>query len=254
MTISILGCGWLGLALASELIQSGYEIKGSTRSVNKLEKLVSYNISPFLVDLSKMDAELLDFLDSEIVIISIPPKNLEHFKYLQSQLEKANVQKVIFISSTSVYPNSHHLITEDHPLRECQLAEIEQLFQTNDHFRSTIIRFGGLFGYDRKPGHFIKADNIIKNPDGTVNLIHRDDCIAIIQQIIQKDIWNETFNACADAHPTRKDFYQKEMLKVGRSTIIIEDDSTEYGRKIISNNKLKTQLAYEFKYPDLMKY
>ncbi|MEZ7854793.1 MAG: SDR family NAD(P)-dependent oxidoreductase, partial [Cyclobacteriaceae bacterium] len=30
--ISILGCGWLGLPLARQLVQQGHQIKGSTTS------------------------------------------------------------------------------------------------------------------------------------------------------------------------------------------------------------------------------
>mgnify|MGYP003615968040 CR=1 FL=1 len=39
MKISILGCGWLGFPLAQKLIETGYEVKGSTTSESKLEAL-----------------------------------------------------------------------------------------------------------------------------------------------------------------------------------------------------------------------
>ena len=37
--ISILGCGWLGLPLAKELLDRSFEVKGSTTSSNKLDQL-----------------------------------------------------------------------------------------------------------------------------------------------------------------------------------------------------------------------
>ena len=76
MKISILGCGWLGLPLAEKLIETGYEVKGSTTSENKLDILQSHKIEPFLVTLSedKITGTISEFLnESEILIIDIPP-------------------------------------------------------------------------------------------------------------------------------------------------------------------------------------
>gem|GEM_PF-4555050 len=47
-TISIIGCGWLGLPLAEFLVQKGYLIKGSTTREEKLDQLKSKGIQPFL--------------------------------------------------------------------------------------------------------------------------------------------------------------------------------------------------------------
>lgn len=37
--ISVLGCGWLGLPLSKKLIESGFVVKGSTTSSEKLSQL-----------------------------------------------------------------------------------------------------------------------------------------------------------------------------------------------------------------------
>ena len=251
--ISILGCGWLGLPLAFELTQKGYITKGSTTSDSKVEILKSKGIISFIIDIGKREYNFPDFLDTEVLIISIPSKKIEDFKYLINQIEASDIKKVIFISSTSVYPFTNQMVTEDTPIKQTSLSEIELLFKSNLIFNSTIIRFGGLFGYDRKPGKFIQIDKKIKNPEGYVNLIHRDDCIQIIESIIQNDIWNETFNACADTHPKRKDFYKNEIIKIGRTEPLI-DKKSENKFKIVSSEKMKTMLNYSFKYSDLLNY
>lgn len=38
-SISVLGCGWLGLPLAKHLIDSGFMVKGSIRSSSKISDL-----------------------------------------------------------------------------------------------------------------------------------------------------------------------------------------------------------------------
>ncbi len=251
--ISILGCGWLGLSLALKLRSKGYSIKGSTTSKIKIAKLESNGLQPFIIDLSNRESEFKNFLNSEVLIIAIPSKNIAGFKNLIFHIENSKIKNILFISSTSVYPNSNSIITEENLIHKTPLYEIEMLFKTNTNFKSTILRFGGLIGYDRKPGNFFKNGKIINHPDAFVNLIHRDDCIQIIKEIIAKNIWSKTLNACTDTHPKKRDFYTKEFRKEGRNNPIFNElASNEY--KIINSDQLKKILNYNFIYSDLMKY
>ena len=251
--ISILGCGWLGLPLALTLTKNGYSIKGSTTSEIKVELLNNNGVQPFIIDLSNRESEFEEFLNSEVLIIAIPSKNIVGFKNLISHIQNSKIKNILFISSTSVYPNSNSIITEENLIHKTPLYEIEMLFKTNTNFKSTILRFGGLIGYDRKPGNFFKNGKIINHPDAFVNLIHRDDCIQIIKEIIAKNIWSKTLNACTDTHPKKRDFYTKEFRKEGRNNPIFNElASNEY--KIINSDQLKKILNYNFIYSDLMKY
>ena len=253
LEISILGCGWLGLPLASYMVGMGIVVKGSVTSLDKLEKLRSKNIIPYIIDLNTEGNDLSDFLHSEILIISITSKNFNNFKSLIGHIEVSKIKKILFISSTSVYSNSNQIVTEETQVKDSLLSEIEILFRSSPLFETSIIRFGGLFGYDRKPGNFITKVKKIENPEGFVNLIHRDDCIQIIHQIVINDIWGEIFNACADTHPSRRDFYTKENLKLGREELIFNENALN-SYKIISSNKLKSMLGFTFKYSDLLNY
>ncbi|HUH73041.1 MAG TPA: hypothetical protein VLZ75_01415 [Chitinophagales bacterium] len=250
--ISILGCGWLGMPLAIELINKGHIIKGSTTSENRLSQLESNEIQAFLIDIGNKSLDLSDFLCSDVLIIAITSKNIEDYKNLIAKIEQSEVRKVIFISSTSVYPSTNGIVNEETPTINSPLAEIEQLFISNSIFESAIIRFGGLFGGDRQPGNFIKSGKL-KNPEGYVNLIHREDCIRIIEQIILKNTWNEVLNACSDSHPMRKEFYLKELKKLGKTNLIL-DEHSDNTYKIVSSQKSKDVLNYEFKYDNLMDY
>ena len=250
-SISILGCGWLGEPLARHLIKQGYPVKGSTTSEDKLERLIFAGITSYLIKLESIPFDISKFLDSEIVIVTIPPKNIEWFKNLINEIEKSLVKKVILISSISVYDNSKEIITELSPLKSSSLVKIEEMFKTNSKFSTTVVRFGGLIGHNRKPGKFFPKGKKIENPDGFVNMIHRDDCISIIEQIIKKSIWNETFNACADTHPTRREFYSKAALVIGQDIPGFKETDS-YKKKIISSHKLKMMLDFKFKYHNLL--
>jgi len=251
--ISILGCGWLGLPLALALVQKGFEVKGSSRSVAKSDALRQGGVLPYIIDLSQTNNDLSGFLQTDVLIIAVSSKQVEDFRNLIHQTEKSTVQKVLFVSSTSVYPNTNGIVTETSDVTDSALTQIESLFRSSNAFKTTILRFGGLFGYDRKPGRFFPAGKKIDQPEGFVNFIHRDDCIGIIEQIIEQNIWQETLNACTDTHPTRRAFYTNEALKLGLpEPEFIESSVIEY--KIISSEKVKEMLGYRFLYPDLMGY
>ena len=269
--ISILGSGWLGLPLAIELNKANHQIKASSRSAERLAHLREANIAAYAYDIDALETQEnineASFLQADILIINITSKNIEAFKQLITNIEQSPIQKVLFISSTSVYRNSEHLnsaaVTEadEKELKACPLLKIEGLFQNTPSFETSIIRFSGLIGYQRHPGRFFltQSENeeayckTIKNPDARVNMIHRDDCIGIIQSVIQQNCWGDVFNACASQHPTRREFYQAALKHLGDYEPIFSGQTDSAG-KVISNNKVKEKLNYSFTHDDLLDF
>ncbi|HCQ14040.1 NAD(P)H-binding protein [Flavobacterium sp.] len=272
--ISILGCGWLGLPLAKSLIEKGFSVNGSTTSVEKIAVLENAGIHPFLVSLSAVEVSdetkisIENFLqNSDVLIIDIPPKlrgdSSENFvakiQKIIPHIEKSLVEKVIFVSSTSVYSDDNSIITEEtipNPDTESgkQLLESEQLLQSNDNFQTTIVRFGGLIGDDRHPIKFLAGRKNIENPEGPINLIHQIDCIGIIEEIIKKglrqaqsDNWdsNEVFNAVAPFHPTRKEYYIQKAIELDLPLPEFEESKPSIGKTILSD-KVESILNYKF--------
>jgi nucleoside-diphosphate-sugar epimerase len=231
----------------------GNLVKASTTSESRFQELTSIKVEPFLVDIERLSSNLQTFLQANILIINIPSKNIEGFIELLKEIESSEIEKVIFVSSTSVYENKNKTISESDGEESAQspLLTIENLFRNSNKIRTTIIRFGGLIGYSRNPGKFFSKGRVILNPDSNVNLIHRDDCIGIISQIVEQEVWGEVFNCCADTHPTKRAFYTQAAKSIGFSVPKFEDSSS-ISFKIISNKKVKQQLNYKFLYDDLM--
>jgi nucleoside-diphosphate-sugar epimerase len=272
MKISILGCGWLGFPLAQKLMETGYEVKGSTTSESKLEMLKSNDIEPFLIQLeeNQVIGNLSEFLnDSKILIIDIPPglrkiteattekTFVNKIKNLIPFIESSTIEKVIFISSTSVYGESDLIptVTEEsilYPDTESgkQLAEVENLLRNTSNFQTTIIRFGGLIGEDRNAVKMLTGKTNVANPEAPINLIHQEDCIGILCEILKQvqhdKIWNETFNAVAPNHPTRKNYYTEKAKQLHMSAPFFTENETNIG-KIVSSEKLESVLEYKFR-------
>ncbi len=248
-----MGSGWLGLPLAKTLEEKKYVVNASTTSSNRLSELSTIKVNPFLVNIGSLKANIQTFLQAEILIINIPVKNIDYFISLIKAIKSSGIKKVIFVSSTSVYGNINRTLSESDGLEspDSPLFKIETVFKQCKKFETTIIRFGGLIGYSRNPAKFFSPNKPIHNPDSPVNLIHRDDCIGIIIQIIKQQVWGESFNCCADTHPTKKQFYTYVSKATGFPVpIFIEPINPSF--KIIDNKKVKEELSYKFVHPDLM--
>ena len=269
--ISILGCGWLGLPLAKALLENGFLVKGSTTSVGKLSVLKNLGIQAFQIELSetKIQGEVDSFLEnSKILIIDVPPKLrgsstdpsttlrmtfVEKIKNVIPFIEKSSVENVLFISSTSVYGDTSTSLsvteeTELNPDTESgrQLVQTEQLLQSNSNFKTTILRFGGLIGEDRHPIKFLAGRKNIENPNAPINLIHQEDCIGIIQKIIELNSWNETFNAVTPFHPSRKEYYTQKAINLALDLPEFNAENSNSG-KTISSTKIEKVLGYSFR-------
>lgn len=270
--IAILGCGWLGLPLAKSLLSKGYKVKGSTTSESKLDLLKNAGISPFQIQLEEHQiiGNIEDFLkETNVLVIDIPPglrretstskemTFVNKIKNLIPFIEKSDVQKVVFVSSTSVYGDSFPIVeiteeTQPNPDTESgkQLVIAETLLQSNPNFKTMVIRFGGLLGDDRHPVKFLAGRTNVENPDAPVNMIQREDCIGIIEKSLNfaRDDnweWNQIFNAVAPQHPTRKAYYHKkaEIFHLPLPTFA---ENSESKGKIISSEKVETILGYSF--------
>jgi nucleoside-diphosphate-sugar epimerase len=264
--ISILGCGWLGLPLAKALLKKGFLVKGSTTSIEKISVLESAGIAPFIIRLEeeKISDSITNFLaNSQILIVDIPPKlrgnSTENFvakiATLIPFIEKATIEKVLFVSSTSVYGEDNELVTDETPLNPDseggrQLAIVESLLQKNNCFKTTVLRFGGLIGKDRNPVRFLSGRENIENPDAPINLIHQEDCIGIIEKIIELDSWNKIYNAVAPFHPSRKEYYTQKAAVLNLALPKFAASNTIVGKTILSDT-LMNSLQYSFIKPAL---
>ncbi|AXG73785.1 SDR family NAD(P)-dependent oxidoreductase [Flavobacterium arcticum] len=259
--ISILGCGWLGLPLAKQLIAKGHTVKGSTTSPEKIAVLQKAAIKPYVITLheNNIEGDSKGFLqDSNILIIDIPPGlrkgSSESFvakiNTLIPIMATSRITKVLFISSTSVYGAVNGIVTEGtipNPETESgkQLLEVEAILQSNTNFKTTIIRFGGLIGDDRNPVKYLAGKKDISNPSAPVNLIHRDDCIGIIMKIIEKNVWGDVFNAVTPHHPTRQEYYTEKAKEKNLPIPLFSREEVSITKVIIAD-RVKQVLEYNF--------
>ncbi|EGL54839.1 dTDP-glucose 4,6-dehydratase [Methylophaga aminisulfidivorans MP] len=227
-------------------------IKLSTRQTEKQSILRDEGFDVYQIDI-ETGTDFSQFLNADTLIVNITNKNKDAFENFINQIENSPIKQVLFISSSSVYQNTNDWVKEEHQFEneDSILWQIESRFRQSSHFLTSIIRFSGLIGPDRHPGRFFRHGKQVQQADAPVNLIHLDDCIGIIEQVLKQHVWGEVLNGCADTHPSKKQFYRHaaELLKQPVPDFN-QDNASSY--KIVSNDKAKSLLSYQFQYPDLM--
>jgi nucleoside-diphosphate-sugar epimerase len=258
--ISVLGSGWLGLPLAQYLKAQGYEVAVSRTTATGVAELRQLGLAAFELVLTAETA-LPDspFWRAPTLLITVPPQcdkseveQLAQFAQLIERARASGVQQVLYISSTSVYADDEQLATEESvpaPTKPggIMVRQLEQLLQQEAAFRTTVLRFGGLIGYDRLPDSAAAIQRRSRAADTPMNVIHRDDCVRIIHEIVRQRAWGSVFNACADAHPTRRDYYAAAARTRGFALPDLGPVQPQ-PYKVVSSEKLKAQLNYKFLY------
>ena len=265
-TVSILGCGWLGTALGRKLMTQGYNVKGSTATAESYVQLETTGIDTYhlKVEPEQVIVDYTHFFNADALVVCFPPKRNENvteefpkqIKQVARLIEEVKVPKVLFVSSTSVYESTNKEVSEGeegNPEKPSGKAilEAEKILTEFQDVQTTVVRFGGLIGYERNPARFLSGKKDVPG-NVPVNLIHRNDAVNILTDIIQKNVWGEVFNACSPQHPTKKEFYAK-AAEISEKPVPDFSDKSE-NHKVVNSDKLINRLGYSFEYPSPMDY
>jgi len=265
-TVSIVGCGWLGLPLAKRLVDVGWHVSGSTTSAEKREMLSNAGIEPYLLELPDGKIDKSPLFQSETYVINIPPGRrkpgvIENYpksiNALLAAIDRSNVQKLIFVSSTSVYPDDVEHIDEEMPelpSTDSGLAilEAERIIK-HAGIPWTILRFGGLAGPGRHPGRFFAGKAGLTHGDQAINFIHLDDAVGILKYFVDNPSRGGIFNAVSPIHPMKREFYPLMARNLGLPEPAFKIEHRCKQREI-SSEKLIREIDYQFIHPDPMNF
>ncbi|QNL49618.1 hypothetical protein H8S90_23325 [Olivibacter sp. SDN3] len=264
MHVLILGCGWIGNIFAEKLLaESPHKIFASTTSSDKAIQLNKIGIHSAVINFNEpiFPGKELATNSFDLVLISVPAKKkeehtacMEKFKRLANFLQKIKYHHAIYLSSTGIYPQAETTIAEDNipdEMLDKKLYGAEKILSSS-LMRLTILRLGGIFGYDRVPGkHF--SEKTCSVGYQYANYIHADDIINVILSIYRSGITNEILNVVSPHHPIKKDIILRMAHKYHFPLPSSFLAATEK-QKVISSEKLIRILNYQFLYPSPLDY
>jgi nucleoside-diphosphate-sugar epimerase len=267
-SVAIIGLGWLGQPLYHKLATLGYAVKGSVTTAEKARQLKQHGFQAYPVEISEtgIDGDIDGLLqDIDCLLIMVPPglrrtvrdgqvgsNYVLKMAHLLKAVEKTPVAKVIFISSTSVYSDWQGKVTEhDEPKPETlsgkQLRQAEELFFNSDKLQTAIVRFGGLLGGSRQPAKYLAGRKDLADGNAPVNLIHREDCINILVEIIKQRAFGNVFNAVNPHHPKKSDYYIQKATELGLEPPIFAKPVANEIFKQVDSINLRAVLNFTFK-------
>ena len=276
---TILGLGYLGVRIAKHLENLGYSIVGTTRSKNKVKNFKDKNWNVILWSESNLSLESKKkitktlFLDSSVIISTIPPLNTTkqnseiidpvHLKFSDA-LKKSKAWKG-YISSTSVYGgkngDSFHEDSNTFPKskRGKYRLEAENYWKKCD---AEILRSAAIYGPHRSIIYSLinKTTTPIIKKNFKFNRIYVDDLVGVIIKAISKPRKGRIINL-ADGQPSTQIKLWREAEKI---TGIIMPKPIEFKNAVLSEKAksfwqnwrviepkvIKEELKYKFKFPN----
>ena len=267
-TVLVLGCGWLGMALARQLAASGHPVLGTTTTPDTLPLMAAAGIEGHLLRLGSdfgapTEALLHRLLSAaDVLVLNVPPRAAAAGAYptllrpIHRAVAAAGTPHVLFVSSTSVYPNEPRLMREADAISTRDAAS--DVLRAEGHFvprygqwKSTVVRLGGLIGPERAPGRFLAGRQGLEQGNAPVNLVHLTDVVGVLSCIIERGAWGHTFNVCADQHPRRRDFYPTAAQFLNLAAPTFKDEQGVSG-KTIDSSLVRSIVPYQFKHDDVL--
>lgn len=269
MIISILGCGWVGLPLARDLVQTGHTVKGSTTRADKLATITDLGAHAYQLALTpELEPDPADFFACDALVVTMPPpRNVaDERRTLIKQAEVIlehlpTTAGLIVTSSTSVYAKRNQTVSEDDTTppdspRGQALRAYEQTFQRRP---TVILRLAGLFGEGRQPGRFLAGRTDVAGGMSPVNMVHGADVVAAIMRVLEvmttehittDEQLSGTFNICANTHPSRHVFFAKAAARANLTPPTFSNEPKPYAQ--INNQRFKTHFGFTYRYPDVL--
>lgn len=259
--ISILGCGWLGLPLGEALAQRGVVVRGATTTPEKRARLAEAGIAPHLLRLAPaLEGEADGFFDSAALVFNVPPPRRDDasaFHHAQADavcraLAGSPTRHVVVLGSTSVYPDgvgkAQEAAARPTTPRAAALLALEARFQAETAFATTVLRLGGLYGYDRHPARALAGRTGLRRAHAPVNLVHRDDALGAVLAVLARGPHDGVYNVVSDDHPARGDYYAWAARRFGLPPPVFAEEEPEAVPKVVSNAAFKQAFGFAFRY------
>jgi len=187
---------------------------------------------------------------ADTVVVAVPPGHgdqaIEEAGAIARWIDTGSAASLIQISTSSVYPSTGGVVTETDAIDGHRLVRVEEAFQALERTVATL-RCTGLFGPGRIILPFLLRSGRAVDPDGRVNFVAQSDVVRAVLRVLDEPV-SDTFNVCADEHPTREEFYRAIARRAGMEVPRFESTGEPF--RIVGNEKFKLRFGFAYEHPD----
>ncbi|PFG55917.1 nucleoside-diphosphate-sugar epimerase [Vibrio sp. ES.051] len=263
----IVGAGWLGTPLAEALMKDGHQVVVTRRSQSRLDELPTSLTHSALFDFNQLNAaNKLDALLKEHQITHIigafPPgfrkghgqEYAQQWQILANAAKHNGVEKLVMVSSTTVYPNLASDMKEE--AASLSLATGSPYFSDNARImlqaeqhvidsgvNFVIMRCSGLIGPDRHPSRFAMRLKQVSRK-APANMVHQNDAVSAALFALS-NLNNQVINVTTPHTVSKAEFYQA-AINTSDVNIALPPVTDKADKRILAD-KL-TSLGYQFQF------
>jgi nucleoside-diphosphate-sugar epimerase len=282
MRVVVVGCGYVGLALADQLAARGHAVTGVRRSDAGLDAVAAVGPGVEAVRADAADPASLSALpDADAVVFAASSggrgadaARAVYVDGLTNVVDEYGSRasppdRLMYTSSTGVYgDHDGEWVDEETPVEPTTektrvLAEAERIATERAAgvgIDGTVVRFAGLYGPDR-----YRLERYVEGPvtAGYLNMVHRDDGAGSVRHLLEADRARDRVVLVVDDEPVDKHAFADwlaDACGVPRPEKLSKDERIAAGdlsaaaeRRIRTSkrcsNALLRDLGYEFAHP-----
>ena len=259
--VLIAGCGYVGSALGAELLADGDEVWGLRRDPAQLPPGVSRIAADLQspADLqqlpAKLDAVVYCVGADESTDAAYQRAYVTGLTHLLHALERREVQRIYFTSSTAVYAQGDgQWLTESSETAPThfsgvRLLEAERLLQEH-RVPATILRCSGIYGPGRTRLIESVRQGTARGSARHTNRIHRDDVAGAVRHLLRAGTAPDLLLLTDDEPAPERDVlgYVAKCLGVPEPLAAASAAPSRPGDKRCSNARLRAT-GYSLRYP-----
>lgn len=274
----IIGCGYIGQALARRYLARGDSVTGVVRTPASAEVLQHLGIRPLVLDLDGDWPQTIETQGERIFYLAPPPEEGDQDPRVRRLVKVFGVQgqpaRLVYMSTTGVYGDCQgDWVDETRPIRPQvprakRRADAEQVlgeWSRGSGSDLVILRVAGFYGPGRLPLERIRQGLPVVREDESPysNRIHAEDLVEVCLAAMARGGSGEVYNV-SDGQPTSMtDYFYRvaDLAGLPRPPAIglaeaagrLSPGMLSYMRESrrLSNRKLRENLGVRLRYPTL---
>ncbi len=274
----ILGCGYIGQALARRYRQRDEPVIGVVRSAERRAEVIATGAQARQLDLSQDDLTTLPLAGQSIFHLAPPPSEGDEdplTAHLISAFERhGHPRRLVYIGTTGVYGDCDGAwVDEDWPpqptasrsLRRWDAEQRLRQWSRDSGAELVILRVAGIYACDRLPLARIRSAQPVVKADEAPwsNRIHAEDLVEICIAAMERAPTGAVYNVC-DGHPSTMTNYfcqvadaaglpHPPQIPLAEAEGQISAGMLSYLKESrrLSNQRLLDELGIRLRYPEL---